>query len=164
MTEQEYHRWKELFYKKEEKFFEMLAGEQEKEGLLLSLYVRFATDLYKAYVEKEIPDEVYDATFSDFTIWYIESCGADGFLKWAYDAWCKDPLEENVHCYFEAGDMFLVYPGERREKEPDVRVSPRFRMLEEAIRERLNPANIVVMDTAGVSSMYANDGGVIVAV
>ena len=48
----------------------MLAGEQEKEGLLLSLYVRFATDLYKAYVEKEIPDEVYDATFSDFTIWY----------------------------------------------------------------------------------------------
>ena len=48
----------------------MLAGEQEKEGLILSLYVRFATDLYKAYVEKEIPDEVYDATFSDFTIWY----------------------------------------------------------------------------------------------
>ena len=40
----------------------------------------------------------------------------------------------------------------------------RARMLEEAIRERLNPANIVVMDTAGVSSMYANDGGVIVAV
>ena len=38
------------------------------------------------------------------------------------------------------------------------------KMLEEAIRERLNPAKIVVMDTAGVSSMYANDGGVIVAV
>lgn len=40
----------------------------------------------------------------------------------------------------------------------------RARMLEEAIREKLNPAKIVVMDTAGVSSMYANDGGVIVAV
>ena len=40
----------------------------------------------------------------------------------------------------------------------------RAKMLEEAIRERLNPAKIVVMDTAGVSSMYANDGGVIVAV
>ena len=37
-------------------------------------------------------------------------------------------------------------------------------MLEEAIRTRLNPANVVVMDTAGVSSMYANDGGIIVAV
>lgn len=40
----------------------------------------------------------------------------------------------------------------------------RAKMLEEAIQERLNPAKIVVMDTAGVSSMYANDGGVIVAV
>ena len=40
----------------------------------------------------------------------------------------------------------------------------RAKMLEEAIRERLNPAKIVVMDTARVSSMYANDGGVIVAV
>lgn len=40
----------------------------------------------------------------------------------------------------------------------------RAKMLEEAIRERLNPAKIVVMDTAGVSSMYANDGGVIVAI
>ena len=40
----------------------------------------------------------------------------------------------------------------------------RAKMLEEAIREKLNPAKIVVMDTAGVSSMYANDGGVIVAV
>ena len=40
----------------------------------------------------------------------------------------------------------------------------RAKMLEEAIRERLNPAKIVVMDTAGVSSVYANDGGVIVAV
>ena len=66
MTEQEYHRWKELFYKKEEKFFEMLAGEQEKEGLLLSLYVRFATDLYKAYVEKKYRMKCMMRHFSRF--------------------------------------------------------------------------------------------------
>ena len=40
----------------------------------------------------------------------------------------------------------------------------RAKMLEEALREKLHPAQLVVMDTAGVSSMYANDGGVIVAV
>ena len=40
----------------------------------------------------------------------------------------------------------------------------RAKMLEEAIREKLHPAKIVVINTAGVSSMYANDGGVIVAV
>ena len=40
----------------------------------------------------------------------------------------------------------------------------RAKMLEEAIREKLHPAKIVVMDTAGVSSMYANDGGIIMVV
>ena len=37
-------------------------------------------------------------------------------------------------------------------------------MLKEAIQEKMKLADIVVLDTAGVSSMYANDGGVIVAV
>ena len=37
-------------------------------------------------------------------------------------------------------------------------------MLKEAIQEKLKLADIVVLDTAGVSSMYANDGGIIVAV
>ena len=40
----------------------------------------------------------------------------------------------------------------------------RAKMLEEAIRENLHPAKIVLLATAGGSSMYANDGGVIVAV
>ena len=37
-------------------------------------------------------------------------------------------------------------------------------MLKEAIQEKMKLADIVVLDTAGVSSMYANDGGVIVVV
>ena len=37
-------------------------------------------------------------------------------------------------------------------------------MLKEAIQEKMKLADIVVLDTAGVSSMYANDGGVIMAV
>ena len=37
---------------------------------------------------------------------------------------------------FEAGDMFLVYPGERRGKRAGCAgFSPRFRMLEEAIHD-----------------------------
>lgn len=35
--------------------------------------------------------------------------------------------------------------------------------LKEALEERIKFADIIVLDTAGVSSMYANDGGVIVA-
>ena len=37
-------------------------------------------------------------------------------------------------------------------------------MLKEAIQEKMKLADIVVLDTAGVSSMYAIDGGIIVAV
>ena len=107
--------------------FREIVRRRRQEGKLTSIYSMIHD--YPGIFSMSDPGE------AAWTIWYIESCGADGFLKWAYDAWCKDPLEENVHCYFEAGDMFLVYPGERREKEPDVRVSPRFRMLEEAIHD-----------------------------
>ena len=40
----------------------------------------------------------------------------------------------------------------------------RAQILKDAIEERMKLAQVVVLDTAGVSSMYANDGGVIVAV
>ena len=44
------------------------------------------------------------------------------------------------------------------------RCPARAQVLKEAFEERMKLAKIVVLDTAGVSSMYANDGGVIVAV
>ena len=40
----------------------------------------------------------------------------------------------------------------------------RARMVKEELEKRMNLKDIIVLDTAGVSSMYANDGGIIVAV
>lgn len=40
----------------------------------------------------------------------------------------------------------------------------RAEMLKEALQEKMKVSKIVILDTAGVSSTYANDGGVIVAV
>lgn len=40
----------------------------------------------------------------------------------------------------------------------------RAQMLKEALEEKMNLKKILVLDTAGVSSMYANDGGIIVVV
>ena len=40
----------------------------------------------------------------------------------------------------------------------------RAEMFKEAIAEKMNPAQIIVLNTAGVSTMYANAGGIIVAV
>ena len=35
-------------------------------------------------------------------------------------------------------------------------------MVKHAIEEKLRPGKIIILDTAGVSSLYANDGGIIV--
>jgi hypothetical protein len=43
--------------------------------------------------------------------WYTASAGYDGFLRWAYDAWPKDPEIDARHGSWAAGDCFLVYPG-----------------------------------------------------
>lgn len=40
----------------------------------------------------------------------------------------------------------------------------RAQLLKEALQEKMRLSKIIVLDTAGVSSMYANDGGVIVVV
>ena len=46
---------------------------------------------------------------------------------------------------------------------PDCNSEKRAQMLKEALQEKMKVAKIVVLDTAGVSSMYANDGGIIIA-
>lgn len=38
----------------------------------------------------------------------------------------------------------------------------RAEIVKEAILERISVKDVVILDTAGVSTMYANDGGVIV--
>lgn len=101
--------------------------ERRKQGKLTSIYSMIGD--YPGIFSMSDPGE------AAWIIWYAEFCGADGFLKWAYDAWCENPLEDNVHPYFEAGDMFLVYPGEYRGKQTTVRCSPRFQLMAEAIRD-----------------------------
>lgn len=83
-----------------QELFREIVRRRRQEGKLTSIYSMIHD--YPGIFSMSDPGE------AAWTIWYIESCGADGFLKWAYDAWCKDPLEENVHCYFEAGYVLGV--------------------------------------------------------
>lgn len=39
--------------------------------------------------------------------------GFDGFLRWAYCSWAKDPLVSTDFGKWPSGDCFLVYPGNR---------------------------------------------------
>jgi hypothetical protein len=62
---------------------------------------------------------------SEWIGWYAAAMSYDGFLRWAYDSWVQDPLQDTSYVRWPAGDCFLVYPGARS--------SIRFERLREGI-------------------------------
>jgi hypothetical protein len=43
--------------------------------------------------------------------WYTASKNMDGYLRWAYNSWTKNPLADSRFVTWPAGDTYLVYPG-----------------------------------------------------
>jgi hypothetical protein len=37
-------------------------------------------------------------------------CGLDGFLRWAWNSWPQDPVQDATYWAWLAGDTYLVYP------------------------------------------------------
>jgi hypothetical protein len=62
-----------------------------------------------------------------FIGWYTAASGFDGFLRWAYNSWVKDPLLDSRFRKWPAGDTYVVYPGGRS--------SIRFERLKEGIQD-----------------------------
>lgn len=58
---------------------------------------------------------------------YAAAQGLDGFLRWAYNSWNRNPFESTDFGNWPTGDCFLVYPGNLS--------SPRFEMLRDGIEE-----------------------------
>lgn len=56
----------------------------------------------------------------------------NGFLRWAYDAWVKDPLKDGTHNALEPGDTFVVYPNNETK---EARSSIRLEKLAEGVRD-----------------------------
>ncbi len=55
--------------------------------LMLSLIIRLAIEAHSAYAERQIPDEVYWATFSDIALWardYEKAAGRPGLAEWRW--------------------------------------------------------------------------------
>ncbi|WP_460636121.1 DUF4091 domain-containing protein [Larkinella harenae] len=59
--------------------------------------------------------------------WHAASKGYDGYLRWAYNCWVKDPLRDSRFRTWPAGDTYIVYPGPR--------TSVRFERLIEGIQD-----------------------------
>jgi len=43
--------------------------------------------------------------------WYTANKGMDGYLRWAYNSWTKNPLTDTRFTAWPAGDTYMVYPG-----------------------------------------------------
>lgn len=43
--------------------------------------------------------------------WYTAAKNMDGYLRWAYNSWTKDPLHDSRFTAWPAGDTYQVYPG-----------------------------------------------------
>ncbi|MBG6233582.1 hypothetical protein IWX76_000137 [Pedobacter sp. CAN_A7] len=43
--------------------------------------------------------------------WYTASKNMDGYLRWAYNSWTKNPMEDSRFITWPAGDTYMVYPG-----------------------------------------------------
>ena len=43
--------------------------------------------------------------------WYTAAKNMDGYLRWAYNSWPKNPIEDSRFTAWPAGDTYQVYPG-----------------------------------------------------
>jgi hypothetical protein len=43
--------------------------------------------------------------------WYTASKQMDGYLRWAFNSWTKDPLTDSRFTAWPAGDTYQIYPG-----------------------------------------------------
>ncbi len=100
---------------------------RRKENKQTTLYT--ATEHIPNSFTKSFPAESY------WTILFAGSLNATGFLRWAYDAWVENPLEDSTHWSFPAGDCFLVYPSKRDEKVKESKLSLRLAKLDEGVRD-----------------------------
>ena len=62
-----------------------------------------------------------------FMGWYATAASFDGYLRWAYCSWVKDPLRDSRFRTWPAGDTYFVYPGPRS--------SVRFECLKQGIQD-----------------------------
>lgn len=99
--------------------------ERKEVGLYTSLYICCGI-----YPNTFIYSDSYEAIF---VIIYAYLNGFDGFLRWALDAYVKDPRSDLSFYYFESGDTSLIYPSKDIKKDKRPASSVRLESLAEGL-------------------------------
>ncbi len=81
--------------------------------------------------------------------WYAAAKGFEGYLRWAYNSWVKEPLTDSRFRAFGAGDCYLIYPAGRSSVRMERLVEgiqdfEKVRILRETYKN--NPAKLKALD------------------
>lgn len=88
---------------------------------------------------------------SYWAVLHAGKMGADGFNRWAFDAWVEDPLNDTTHNAFEPGDCFVIYPDEKDAKDPESKSSVRLERMAEGIRD-VNKLKLIAKEVPELKS------------
>jgi hypothetical protein len=85
--------------------------------------------------------------------WYAAASGFNGYLRWAYNSWVKDPLFDSRFSSWPAGDTYQIYPGPfssiRFEKMIEgIQDYEKINILRQEFIRTNNTANLVALDKA----------------
>lgn len=90
--------------------------DRRKKGLFTSIYTCTGE-----FPNTFLYSEPFEATW---LILFSYLNGFDGFLRWALDAWVKDPRQDTSFFLWESRDSFLIYPStDKRENSPSPSLS-----------------------------------------
>ena len=124
--------------------FEAFIKQRKALGLKTSIYT--CTGHIPGNFSLSAPSESY------WTMMYSYAVGGEGYLRWAFDAWVENPLEDTTHNAFEAGDTFLIFPDERTAENPISKSSVRLEKMAEGVRD----VNKLILMQKEVPSMKAD--------
>ena len=80
------------------------AKERQKKGFVTTFYVCCGPDKPNTFLSSD-PKEAFELGY------FPAKTGLDGFLRWAWNSWPKDPCTDASYGDWKSGDTFLCYPN-----------------------------------------------------
>lgn len=83
--------------------------------------------------------------------WYAAAAGFNGYLRWAFNSWVKDPAQDSRFRAWPAGDTYQIYPGpwtsQRFEKLIEgIQDFEKIRILREEFTSKDNTAKLAALN------------------
>jgi hypothetical protein len=105
-TYQRYPNTKDVSISIGHPFEEKDLRDRTSRGLVTTFYICCSDAFPNQFTFSEPAESTYLA-------WYAEATGFNGMLRWAFNSWVENPLQDSRFRTWPAGDTYLVYPQGR---------------------------------------------------